>query len=124
MTAVCGIAVLLLEPGVQAVFRRLSTLRYRHIKAAQSKIGRPHLNEQGFDRLDPGAQIVQSPEHQVPTRKRSQRALVHGPIIRVTHYNGPNMTTKLRVALAAGLVLTARGVTIVLFGTVLSVAPC
>ncbi len=107
-----GTAVLLPETGVQAVFGRVRALRHRHIEAAQSKIGRSDLDEQGLDRLDPGAQVVQSPEHQVPARKRCQRVLVHGLIIRA-----PRPPARRVIGIG-------RVTAVVQFGTATRAAPC
>jgi len=112
VTTVRGTAVLLPETGVQAVFGRVRALRHRHIEAAQSKIGRSDLDEQGLDRLDPGAQVVQSPEHQVPARKRCQRVLVHGLIIRA-----PRPPARRVIGIG-------RVTAVVQFGTATRAAPC
>jgi hypothetical protein len=61
--------VLPLETGVQTMLRRLGVLAHRDIEATKPKVGGSDLNEQGLDRLDPSAQVEQSPEHQISPRK-------------------------------------------------------
>jgi len=84
VSAVRTTTVLPLETGVQTMLRRLGVLVHGDIEAAEPKVGGSDLDEQGLDRLDPSAQVEQSPEHQISPRKGGQRSLVHGVIIRVT----------------------------------------